>query len=109
MWGGRIKISIPADEGSCPFQIQTTESTMQRTALAIFGALLFSGSMVQMAAASEHHHVTKANVTRHHTADFRRAYDVVRPINVGATRLAPDRFDPSTPRSEDPTLNPDGS
>jgi hypothetical protein len=31
------------------------ETTMQKTALTIFGALLISGMAAQMAAASEHH------------------------------------------------------
>ena len=41
---------------------------------------------MQMAAASEHHHhLTKANVSRHHS-DFRGAYNLVNgPINVSVT------------------------
>jgi hypothetical protein len=61
------------------------ETTMQRAALTIFGALLISGSVVQIAAASEHHHVTKANFARHHS-DYRGAYNRVNgPINVSVT------------------------
>ena len=53
---------------------------MRKIALTIFGALLISGSVVQMAAAAEHHkYVTKA---KHHYADFRGAYNQVRPINA---------------------------
>jgi len=82
---------------------------MQKTALTIFGTLLISGMAVQTAAASEHHHyLTKANFSRHLPA-FRGAYNQVNgPIHVSVTRVAPDRFDPSTPRSEDPALNPAG-
>ena len=81
---------------------------MQRTALTIFGALLISGLAVQMTAASEHHHLSKAHFARH-LSDYRGAYNQVNgPINVSVTRIAPDRFDPSTPRSEDPALNPAG-
>jgi hypothetical protein len=48
------------------------EATMQKTIVTVFGALLISGMAVQMATASEHHrHVTKANFSRHHAADFR--------------------------------------
>ena len=88
---------------------------MHKTALTIFGALLLSGMAVQMAAASEHHHhVTKANFSRHHPADFRGAYNQVRPINVS---IAPGavlphdtdfrRFDPSWIGDRDPSLNPE--
>jgi len=85
------------------------ETTMQRTALTIFGALLISGSVVQMAAASEHHQVSKASFSRHHAANFQAAYNQVRPINLSVVRAAPDRFNPSTPHNEDPTLNPPGN
>jgi len=55
---------------------------MQKTALTIFGALLISGSMIQVAAASEHrHHYVK----KHHAVNFRGAYDVVRPINASVS------------------------
>jgi len=90
---------------------------MQRTALTIFGALLISGSVVQMAAAAEHHrHVTKANYSRHHAADFRGAYNQVMPVTVRVTpralyRLDTDGsdfrgFDPSWIGDRDPSLNP---
>ena len=85
---------------------------MQKIALTIFGALLISGMAVQMAAASEHHHVTKANFARHH-ANFRAAYNQVRPINASVTPSAvyrteewfrlPDR---SWIGDQDPSLNP---
>lgn len=84
---------------------------MQRTAVIVFGALLSSGMAVQMAAASEHHHhVTKASYSRHHAADFRGAYNQVRPINVTAPALyRADGFrgvDPSWIGDRDPSLNP---
>jgi hypothetical protein len=77
---------------------------MQKTSLTIFGALLISGLAVQMAAASEHHR----SYFGRDLSEFRGAYNQVnRPI-VAAPRTL-DRFDPSTPRSEDPVLNPPGS
>jgi hypothetical protein len=87
---------------------------MHKTALTIFGALLMLGSVVQMAAASEHHrHLTKANFSRHHV-DFRGAYNQLnRPINVSVTPsvLLPHdtdfrRFDSSWIGDGDPSLNP---
>ena len=89
---------------------------MRKIALTIFGALLISGMTVQMAAASEHHHVTKANLSRHH-ADFRGAYNQLKgPINVSVTPPALYRtdtdgfgyrgFDPSWIGDRDPSLNP---
>jgi hypothetical protein len=80
--------------------------TMQKTGLTIFGVLLISGMAVQMAAASEHHG-SKAYFGRD-LSEFRRAYNQVNgPINAAPRAL--DRFDPSTPRVEDPSLNPSGS
>jgi hypothetical protein len=84
---------------------------MRKIALTIFGALLISGSVVQMAAAAEHHkHLTKA---KHHYADFRGAYNQVRPINASVTPLAVYRTeetfrltDPSWIGDEDPSLHP---
>jgi hypothetical protein len=89
------------------------ETTMQKTAVTVFGALLISGMAVQMAAASEHHHLTKANLSRHHS-DFRGAYNRIKgPINVSVTPsvvLPHDtdfrRFDPSWIGDRDPSLNP---
>jgi hypothetical protein len=88
------------------------ETTMQRTALTIFGALLISGMAVQMAAASEHkHNPTKAHFARHH-ANFRGAYNQVNgPINVSVTPLAIHdtdfrRADHSWIGDEDPSLHP---
>ena len=90
---------------------------MQKTALTVFGALLISGSVVQMAAASEHHqHVTKANFSRHHS-DFRGAYNRANgPINVSVSPPALYRtdtdgfgyrgFDASWIGDRDPSLNP---
>jgi len=81
---------------------------MQKTALTIFGALLISGSMIQVAAASEHrHHYVK----KHHAVNFRGAYDVVRPINAsvssrgfsGESFRLPDHF---WIGGQDPALNP---
>ena len=91
------------------------ETTMQKTVVTLFGALLISGMACQMAAASEHHHrVTKANFSRHHAADFRGAYNQINgPINVSVTPsvlLQHDtdfrRFDPSWVGDRDPSLNP---
>ena len=85
---------------------------MQKTALTIFGALLISGSMIQVAAASEHrHHVTKTNVRVHHGANYRAAYDVVRPINasVSSRGFSGESFrlpDHSWIGGQDPALNP---
>ena len=85
---------------------------MKKAALSIFGALLISGMAVQITAASErHHHVTKANVSRHYPTDFRRAYDVVRPVSVTPRALyrADTDFrktDPSWIGGEDPSLHP---
>jgi hypothetical protein len=89
------------------------EMTMRKTALTIFGALLISGSMVQMAAAAEHHkHVTKANLARSHYSDFRGAYNQVNgPItNVRVTPAIHDTDyrlpDHSWIGDEDPSLHP---
>ena len=89
---------------------------MQKTAVTVFGALLISGLAVQMAAASDHRHVTKASFSRHHPADFRGAYNQVRPINATAralyrTDLDGSGFrgvDPSWIGDRDPSLNPAG-
>ena len=80
---------------------------MRKTALTIFGALLISGVAVQMAAAASPHHRNKAYFGRD-LSDFRGAYNqVIGPITVTPRML--DRFDPTRPGSEDPTLNPSGS
>jgi hypothetical protein len=94
--------------------VQPMETTMQKTALTILGALLISGAAIQIAAASEqHHHVTKANYSRHNQADFRGAYNQVRPVNVSVTPPAVYRTeegfrlpDPSWIGGQDPSLNP---
>ena len=81
---------------------------MQKTALTVFGALLISGSVVQIAAATEHH---KAKA-KHHYADFRGAYNQVRPINVVTPPVVyrtEETFrlpDPSWIGDEDPSLHP---
>jgi len=79
---------------------------MQKTSLTIFGALLISGLAVQMAAASEHHR-SKAYFGRD-LSELRGAYNQVNgPINFTPRVL--DRFDPSRPGGNDPSLNPSGS
>jgi hypothetical protein len=93
-------------EAQLPSNVQPMETTMQKTALTIFGALLITGLAVQMAAASEHHR-SKAYFGRD-LSELRRAYNQVNgPINVTPRTL--NRFDPSAPRSEDPEMNPSGS
>jgi hypothetical protein len=82
------------------------ETTMQRTVLVMFGVLLISGSVVQMAAASEHHHNRSKAYFGRDISDYRGSYNQVGPTNVPPR--APDRFDPSAPRNEDPLLNPPG-
>jgi len=79
---------------------------MQKTALTIFGALLISGMAIQMATASEHHR-NKAYFGRD-ISDLRRAYNQWNGP-IAATPRTLDRFDPSRPGGEDPTLNPFGS
>ncbi len=79
---------------------------MQKT-FSILGALLISGMAIQVAAASERSHLTKANVSRHHS-DFRGAYNQVGgPMNV-LYRTDTDfrRADPSWIGDEDPSLRP---
>ena len=83
---------------------------MRKIALTIFGALLISGSVVQIAAATEHH---KAKA-KHHYADFRGAYNQMRPIKASVvTPLAVYRteetfrlLDHSWIGGEDPSLHP---
>jgi hypothetical protein len=82
------------------------ETIMQRIAFIMLGVLLISGSVVQMAAASEHHHNRSKAYFGRDISDYRGSYNQVAPISV--TPQAPDRFDPSTPRNEDPLLNPPG-
>jgi hypothetical protein len=88
------------------------ETTMQKIALTIFGALLISGMAVQMAAASEHHR-SKAYFGRD-LSDFRRAYNQVSgPIYIVTPRAFDnpytDRRDPSWVGGQDPSLNPAGN
>jgi hypothetical protein len=83
------------------------ETTMQRAFCIMFGVLLISGSAVQMAAASEHHHNRSKAYFGRDISEFRGSYNQVGPIDVAPRAL--DRFDPSVPRNEDPVLNPPGS
>jgi len=104
----------PTEQDALASNVQPMETTMHKVILTIFGALLISGMAVQMAAASEqHHHVSKANFSRHHLADFRGAYNQVRSINVNVTPRAEYRTeesfrlpDPSWIGDQDPSLNP---
>ena len=84
---------------------------MRKIVLAVFGALLISGMMVQAAAAATHHtspaHRSKAYFGRD-LSDYRGAYNQMNGT-IGVTPRAPDRFDPSRPGSDDPSLNPPGS
>jgi hypothetical protein len=76
---------------------------MQRTALTLLGALLISGLAVQLAAASEHHHRSKAYVGRY-LPEYRGTYNQVDgPINV--TPRVFDRFDPSVPHYGGPSAS----
>jgi len=87
---------------------------MQKTALTIFGALLnlrIGGPNRSSVRAPPH--VTKANFSQRHPANFRGAYNAVRPINVSVTARALDRTDtdfrradPSWIGDEDPSLHP---
>jgi hypothetical protein len=104
--GIAIETQYPQTEGCLPQTSNIMETTMQKTALTIFGALLISGLAVQMAAASEHHR-SKAYFGRD-LSELRGAYNQVSgPINV--TPRALDRFDPSWQGGNDPSLNPSGS
>jgi hypothetical protein len=85
------------------------ETTMRKIAIAIFGALLISGSVVQIAAATEHHNAK----AKHHYANFRGAYNQVRPINASVAPPVVYRTeetfrlpDPSWIGDEDPSLHP---
>ena len=85
-----------------PLYVQPMETSMRKTALTIFSALLISGLAVQTAAASEHH------------ARFHRAYNQV---TSGPMVVTPPRYisdyngfspakDPSRPGGEDTTFRP---
>ena len=80
---------------------------MKRTAFVVLGVLLISGSVVQMAAASEHNHnrSSKAYFGRD-ISEIRGSYNQVGPVSVEPRSL--DRFDPATPRRQDPMFNPPG-
>ena len=79
----RIKTQYPQSELAS--NVQLMETPMRKIVLTIFGALLISGSVVQIAAATEHH---KAKA-KHHYADFRGAYNQVRPINASNVSVTP--------------------
>ena len=90
------------------------ETTMQKTALIIFGALLISGSVIQMAAASEHHR-HKAYVSRDvDRSVLLRAYNQAneplnRPTYVNSHAFDnpfSNKSDPSWIGDQDPSLNP---
>lgn len=104
--GGFVTSRHKTHEAQLPPNVQAMETTMQKTTLTIFGALLITGLAVQVATASEHHR-SKAYFGRD-LSEFRGTYNQMnRSIIVTPQTL--DRFDPSVPRSEDPALNPSGS
>jgi hypothetical protein len=76
---------------------------MQRTALTLLGALLISGLAVQFAAASEHHHRSKAHFGRFLPEYRGTSNQLDGPINV-APRVF-DRFDPSVPHYGGPSAS----
>ena len=83
---------------------------MQKTVLTTFGALLISGMSVQIAAASEHHHRSKAYFGRD-LSEFSRTYNQVSgPIYVIPPRVFDNPYadprDPSRVGGLDPSLNP---
>ncbi len=86
---------------------------MKRTVLITLSVLLISGSAVQIAAASEHHHNRSKAYFGRDLSAVRGSYNQARPVDqarpVNVAPRAPDRFDPSAPRHEDPVLNPPGS
>jgi len=82
---------------------------MQRTALTIFGVLLISGLVVQVAAASEHHHRSSKAYFGRDISEYRGTYNQVDGPTIYVAPRAFDRFDPSIPRIPDPELNPSGS
>jgi hypothetical protein len=94
------------------------ETTMQKTALTIFCALLISGMAVQVATASEYYG-HKAYFGRDHGPSvLRRAYNQANgPIDVAPQaldRVDADGFgfggrDPSWVGGKDPSLNPSGN
>jgi hypothetical protein len=103
----RINTQDAQSEAQLPRpNVQPRETSMQKTAITIIGALLISGLAVQMATASEHH------------MKLRRAYNQFNGP-VGAT--PPARYnwdtngfgfggrDPSRVGGEDPSLRPSGS
>jgi len=76
---------------------------LQRTALTLLGALLISGWAVQLAAAPEHHHRSKAHFGRY-LPEYRGTYNQVDgPIN--ATPRVFDRFDPSVQHEGGPSAS----
>ena len=103
----RFKTQDAQSEAQLPrLNVQPRETSMQKTAITILGALLISGLAVQMATASERH------------MKFRRAYDQ---WNGPVVVTPPARYDwytngfgfggrdPSRVGGEDPSLRPSGS
>jgi len=87
------------------------EIEMRKTALTILGALLITGSAVQLASASNYH------VYRwgHDRSDYRRSYNQVNKPFYAVPQTREDRNmenfgfsgrDPSRVGGEDPSLNP---
>jgi hypothetical protein len=79
---------------------------MKRTAFVVLGVLLISGSVVQVAVASEHHNRSSKAYFGRDISVFRGSYNQMGPTDVAPR--APDRFDPAAPRPENPVLNPPG-
>lgn len=79
---------------------------MRRTSFVILGVLLISGSVVQLAAASEHHHKRSGAYFGRDISEIRDSYNQIGTISAPQ---ALDRFDPSSPRDQGPVLNPPGS
>ena len=80
---------------------------MRRTSIVFLGVLLISGSVAQMAAASEHHQKRSGAYFGRDVSEIRNSYDQAGTISVAPQAL--DRFDPTTPRDQGPVLNPPGS
>jgi hypothetical protein len=74
-----VKTRYPQCESHLP--LVSMETTMHKTALTIFGALLMLGSVVQMAAASEHH-ARKAHATA--IQQFRNSNAYAAPVDTPA-------------------------
>ena len=85
---------------------------MRKTVLTILGALLITGSAVQVAAASNYHVYSRG----HDQSDYRRAYNQVNEPSYAAPLTSQEERnrenfgfsgrDPSRIGGEDPNLNP---